>query len=101
MLGIYLILSAGLTLITGNCFDLLRQDFSWWVLPLLLIGFTLLFLIIHGALIIIMVLITKLDKPPKNTDFFRLVVKGALPIMLGALRVKVEYEGLEKLTLQL
>ena len=39
MLGIYLILSAGLTLIAGNFFDILRQDYSWWLVPVLFIGF--------------------------------------------------------------
>lgn len=97
MLGIYLILSAGLTLIAGNFFDILRQSYSWWLLPLLLIGFTFLFVIIHVLLVVIMILTTNINKPAKNGDFFRSLVKGILPTVIGILRVKVEYEGLEKL----
>ena len=97
MLGIYLILSAGLTLIAGNFFDILRQSYSWWLLPLLLIGFTFLFVIIHVLLVVIMILTTNINKPAKNGDLFRSLVKGILPTVIGILRVKIEYEGLEKL----
>ena len=96
LLGIYLVISAGLTLILGNFFDILRESYSWWLVPTLLVGFTLGLLIIHALLIVLTVITTNLNKPPKMTSFFRWLVKGALPIMLGGLRVKVEYEGMEK-----
>lgn len=98
MLGIYFIVSAGLTLILNNFVNILKQDYSWWLLPILVIGFMVGLFLIHALLIVLIILTTNLNKPPKKAVFFRFLIKGGLPILFGLLRVKIEYEGLEKFT---
>lgn len=97
MFSIYLVISAGLTVFLSNFFNILREDYSWWLVPLLLVGFTLVFLIIHFLLVVLIILTTNLNKPPKNAFFFRLLLKSGLPILFKILRVKIETEGIEKL----
>lgn len=97
MVGIYVVISAAFTVILSNFFDILRQEYSWWLVPLMVIGFTFAFIIIHFLTAIFMILTTNLNKPPKHTEFFRLVIKTGLPILLGILRVKIITQGTENL----
>lgn len=97
MLGIYIVLSAGITVILGNFFDILRQAYSWWLLPVLVVGFTFLFLLIHFLAVIFMISTTNLNKEPKKTELFRLLIKTGLPVLLRLALVKIETKGIEKL----
>lgn len=97
MLGIYIVMGAALTVFLGNFFDILKQSYSWWLMPLMIIGFVLAFLIIHTLIIVVMVLTTNTNKPAKNTNFFRSLLKSGLPILFKLLRIKINAEGLEKI----
>lgn len=97
MLGIYIVISAALTVFLNNFFDILRQDYSWWLVIILTAGFTLGFIILHTLAIFIMIFTTNLNKPPKGSEFFRFLIKTAIPYMLLAVRVKVDAKGTERL----
>ncbi|MBR6502478.1 MAG: 1-acyl-sn-glycerol-3-phosphate acyltransferase [Clostridia bacterium] len=97
MLKIYLLLSAVITLLLDIPFEIFKQTYSWWLVPVLLIGAFVALVLLHCIVLLVSVLVVNLDKPPKDTDFFRLLVKTFLKMALPILRVKVHTTGLEKI----
>ena len=97
MVGIYLVISAGLTLFLNNFFDILREPYSWWLVPLMVVCLTLCFILLHFLAVILMISATRLDKPPKGTGFFRFLIKTGLPTVLKLAGINVETVGTEKL----
>lgn len=98
MIYAYIIISAALIPLLNNFFDILKEPYSWWLVPILLIGFTLCFLILQFAILVFSILITDINKPvTKNYKFFRFLLKASLPIVLFLARVKINTSGLEKL----
>ena len=94
----YVVLSAVIVLVLNNFFDILKQSYSWWLVPLMLVGFFLVFMVLHFALFVSMIVFTDTKKEPReNTKFFRYMAKITLPIIAGAARVKIVSEGVEKL----
>lgn len=94
---IYVIISALLVLATDRVFDIFRESYSWWLTPVLLVGFWFLFVLIHFLTVVIMILTENTEKKPKDTNFFRYLLKTGLPILFKIAFVKFETEGLEKL----
>lgn len=98
MIYIYLIVSAALIPILNNFFDILKQPYSWWLVPVLFIGFFLAFIIIQLATFALMIQFTDREKSPdKGVKFFRFLVKHSLPIIIAVARVKINSSGLDKL----
>lgn len=98
MIYFYLVLSAALIPILNNFFDILKQSYSWWLVPVLFIGFLLAFIIIQAAILLISIFTVNINKPiTKNQKFFRFILKHSLPIILFFVRVKINVSGLEKL----
>jgi 1-acyl-sn-glycerol-3-phosphate acyltransferase len=98
MIYFYLVLSAALIPILNNFFDILKQSYSWWLVPVLFIGFLLAFIIIQAAILLISIFTVNINKPiTKNQRFFRFILKHSLPIILFFVRVKINISGLEKL----
>lgn len=98
MVYIYLVISAALIPILNNFFDILRQPYSWWLVPVLFIAFFVGFIILQMAVFAITILTTNVNKEVRHgVGFFRFMVKISLPIIVGAARVKINSEGTEKL----
>lgn len=97
MFGIYLALSAVLTVFLDNFMNIFKESYSFWLVPLLILGFTLGFIILHIAAALIMILTVNISKPPRGTKLFRWLIKGGLPFILWFARVKIKADGLEKL----
>lgn len=93
---VYIIVSAALIPILNNFFPILRQSYSWWLTPLLLIGFILGFIILQLLTLAVMIQFTNREKPPKNTTFFRFLLKNTLPLIVKVARVKINTKGTEK-----
>ncbi len=95
---VYLIVSAVLVPLLDNFFPILRQSYSWWLVPLLLVGFFLSFIIIQLLILVLTILLTSTKKPVslKRTRNFRKQVRILLPLLLTCVRVKVDYEECEK-----
>lgn len=97
MLYIYLIISAALIPLLNNFFDILKQSYSWWLVPVLFVSFFVAFLLIQFTVFFIMIISTNLNKPPKNTKFFRFLVKECVPVIVKLALVRIHTEGTEKL----
>ncbi len=98
MLYIYLILSAALIPILDNFFDILRQGYSWWLVPILFVGFTLIFIIVHLAVFVISILLIKKDSESERfCGYYRCLMKLTLPMIFKLSRVKITVTGEEKI----
>lgn len=96
MFYIYLVLSAALIPILNNFFDILRQHYSWWLVPLLFIAFFLGLVIIHLIITVIWIFTIRTDKPVKNRKLFRRWVNITISLLMKIVRVKVNAIGTEK-----
>ncbi len=97
MLKIYLLISAVITLLLNIPFEIFKQSYSWWAVPLLLISVFVALVLLHCIVLLISVLTVNLNKPPRDTNFFRFVVNSFLKMALPLLGVKVHATGLEKI----
>lgn len=96
MLQIYALAAAVITLLLDIPFDIFRQPNSFWLVPLILLGTFAALIILHIALLALSILFVNLNKPPRDTNFFRALVKGFFQFALPLLRIKVHTTGLEK-----
>ena len=53
MIYFYVILSIALIPILENFFDILKQSYSWWLVPLLIIGFFIAMVLIHLLFVVL------------------------------------------------
>ena len=97
MLQIYALAAAVITLLLDIPFDIFRQPNSFWLVPLILLGTFAALIILHIALLAFSILCVNLNKPPRDTNFFRALVKGFFQFALPLLRIKVHTTGLEKI----
>lgn len=97
MLKIYILIAATVTLLLDIPFDVFGEPYSWWVVPLLIFGVWIALILLHVATLALSIVLVNLKKPPRDSNFFRFVVKGFLQIALPILRVKVHTTGLEKI----
>lgn len=98
MFYFYLVASAALIPILNNFWNILRNENSWWLVPVLFIGFFLCFLILHLGVFAISVLIVNPNKPSeKGNKYYRFLVKITLPMVFKICRVKVNVTGEDKI----
>lgn len=97
MIKIYALIAAVSTLVFNIPFDVFGQSYSWWVVPLIIVGVFLALVILHIAILAISVLLVDLNKPARDTNFFRMLVNGFLKMAFPLLRVKVHVTGEEKI----
>lgn len=97
MLKIYLLISAVITLLLNIPFDVFKQPYSLWLVPVLLIGIFIAIILLHCIVLLVSVLTVNLNKPPRDTNFFRALVTGFLKMALPLLGVRVHATGLEKI----
>ena len=93
----YVIISATLVLISDRFFGIFSESYSWWLTPLLLVGFWILFVLIHILTVVVMILTENMNIEPKGTSIFRYLLKTGLPIVFKLAGVKFEMDGIEKL----
>ncbi len=94
---IYTLAAVVITLLLDIPFEIFGQANSWWLVPMVLVLSFLALIILHIAVLAISILTVNLDKSPRDTNFFRLIVNGFLQMALPLLRVKVHATGLEKI----
>ncbi len=97
MLKIYAVIAAVITLLLDIPFEIFRQTYSWWLVPVIILTSFVALILLHIIILAISISSVDLNKAPKDTDFFRSLVKGFLQIALPILRVKVHTTGLEKI----
>ena len=97
MFYLYLVLSAALIPILNNFFEILRQPYSWWLVPVLFIAFFLGFVILHLIVTCGWIATANVNKPPRGTKAFRVLANITIPLLLKLARVSVKTEGAEKI----
>ena len=98
MLYVYLVASAALIVLLNNFVNILNASYSWWLCIVLLLGFTLAFVIIQLLILVICVQTVNLKSDPdKNSKAFRKLIEISLPLLFTLVRVKVHTSGLDKL----
>lgn len=97
MVYIYLVISAALIPITNVFFDVLRESYSWWLVPVLFIGFFVALVLLHLLFAVAAILLINTKKPPKKGEsFYRALFDSVLSILLKLLCIKIKITGLEK-----
>lgn len=93
---VYALLSAILIPFLNNFFPILKQSYSWWLVPILFLGFILSFIILQFLMLLVMIFFTNRQKKPKATLFFRFLLKNCLAVIVKLARVEINADGLEK-----
>lgn len=97
MLEIYAVIAAVSALLLDVPFEVFGQSYSWWLVPVIITGSFIALIILHCIVLTISVLAVNLNKPARDTNFFRMLVNTFLRVALPILRVKVHTTGLEKI----
>ncbi len=97
ILYVYIIISALGTALWGILGGMFMAPYGWWATPVALIGGTLALVLLHGILLVIMVALVRLDKPPRDTKLFRKVIDGFLHLVFKLAGIKMHITGLEKM----
>lgn len=94
MIYVYLVLSAALIPILNNFFDILKQSYSWWLVPVLFVGFFFGFVLLHAIWLLLSFAFVKLDSnQDKGAKYYRFVLKMTLPLVISLARVKINVSG--------
>lgn len=97
MIYFHLVVSAALIPILNNFFHILKQPYSWWLVPLLFVGFFAALVLLQLSVLFISILFINVNKPADRCDrYFRFMLNQSLPIILFLARVKVDFRGGEK-----
>ena len=97
MLYVYLVASAALIPILDIFFDILKESYSWWLVPVLFIGFFLGFIILHLAVFAVSALIVNPNtESEKGNKYYRGLVKYTLPMVFKLARVEIRVTGEDK-----
>ena len=94
---IYLILSAVFCLVLNNFYPVFSSPSSWWLAPLIFILFFVFLFLLQCILFVLMILTRNIKKEPSFSKFFRYLLKITLPVIIKAVRVTINFEGIEKL----
>ena len=98
ILHIYLLLSTVFVLAADNFFCILGEEYSWWLVPLLIFTVFIVLVIIQLLALGIMVITASMKKPPgRGERFFRFLVRYSLPILIGIAKVKINARDTDKL----
>lgn len=94
MIYFYLVLSAVLIPILNNFFEILRQGYSWWLVPLMFVGLFLCFVILHlGLFILSFALVSFKSSKDSGAKYYRFILKHTLPLIVALARVKINVKG--------
>lgn len=97
MLYTYIVASAALVLILNNFFEIFKQPYSIWLVPLLLLAFFVSFIILQFLTLLILILTANTNKPNKCSKLFRFILKHSLPIIIKVARVEINFKDIDKL----
>lgn len=98
MFYIYLVVSAALIPILNNFFAILRQPYSWWLVPVLVLGLFLGLVIIQLLIMVISIALINPNSPPeRGSRYYRFILKISIPLMMKFVRVKLNVTGADKL----
>ncbi|MBE6787886.1 MAG: 1-acyl-sn-glycerol-3-phosphate acyltransferase [Ruminococcaceae bacterium] len=95
MIYVYLVLSALLVPLLNNFWPILRQSYSWWLAPVLLVAFFLGFVILHLAWFVLSFAFVSLkSSQDKGAKYYRFILKITVPLIVAIARVKINLSGM-------
>ncbi len=97
MLYIYLIISAAVVPVLNNFLPILKQSYSYWLVPLIFVGCFASLIILHFLFFAVCVFLVNMNsKQQKGSKFYRALVSATLPIGFKLMGIEVLATGLEK-----
>ncbi len=94
MVYVYLVISAVLVPILNNFYPILKESYSWWLVPLLIIGFFLALSALHIVWLILSFAFVNVNSDNRKCgNYYRFVIKHSLPLILSLARVKINVTG--------
>lgn len=97
MFYVYIVISAILVPLSDIFFDVLRQPYSWWLVPLLFVLFFICLVIIQLLLLFVPAMFVRLDSPPeKGARYFRFMTNITIPLLFKIFRVRIQVSGVDK-----
>ncbi len=96
MLAFNVVASAVIMLLLNIPFDVFTSPSSWYTAPLIFVGLILAFILLPVAVLFFMTITVNLNKPPRDTAFYRLVVDWFVKTVFELFRIKVHTTGLDK-----
>ena len=98
MFYVYLIIAAAAIPVSDLFLPILRQSYSWWLIPVMFVGVFLALIILHIAVLVVSVWSINLSSPPeRGSRAFRKLVDLSLPLLFKLAFVKIEVTGEEKI----
>ncbi len=95
MIYVYLVVSALLIPLFNNFWPILRQGYSWWLVPVLLVAFFLGLVILHFAWFLLsFAFVSVKSDQDKGAKYYRFVLKATLPLIVAVARVKINLSGM-------
>ncbi len=95
MVYVYLVLSVVLIPFLDNFYPILRENYSWYLVPLLVIGFFLVLVILHLAWFLLsFAFVSFKSSQDKGAKYYRFVLKATLPLIVSLARVKINVSGI-------
>jgi 1-acyl-sn-glycerol-3-phosphate acyltransferase len=95
MIYFYVILSIALIPILENFFDILKQSYSWWLVPLLIIGFFIAMVLIHLLFVVLNFRFMSYDTDPKKGQkYYRGLVNATISLLVPLVRVNINLSGM-------
>jgi 1-acyl-sn-glycerol-3-phosphate acyltransferase len=95
MIYFYVILSIALIPILENFFDILKQSYSWWLVPLLIIGFFITMVLIHLLFVVLNFRFMSYDTDPKKGQkYYRGLVNATISLLVPLVRVNINLSGM-------
>lgn len=95
MIYVYLVISALLVPLLNNFWPILRQGYSWWLVPVLVVAFLLVFIILHMSWFLLSFAFVSLkSNQDKGAKYYRFALKVTLPLIVAVARVKINLSGM-------
>lgn len=95
MIYVYLVASVVLVPLLNNFLPILQQAYSWYLVPLLVVGFFLTFVILHLAWFLLSFAFVSFKSNQDNgAKYYRFVLKASLPLIVSLARVKINLSGI-------
>ncbi len=96
MVYVYLVISVILVPVLNNFLPILHQEYSWWLVPLMVVGGFLALVILHAIWFLLSFAFVSLNSDKeKGAGYYRFVLKHTLPLIVTLARVKINVTGMD------
>lgn len=96
MFAFYIVASAVIMLLLNIPFDIFTAPHSWYTAPLIFIGLIIVFTLLPVIVLFFMTITVNLNKPPRDTNLYRMVTIWFLRTAFELFGVKIHTTGIEK-----